>query len=156
MSDQWWGCAGHMYETLFVFEYCQLCVGFASIEVVLIMLDWVDRHHVSLCTFIETSHRSRLQRKLYICICLFCILAGIGFFHSIVEYRSVYESNMLFVSIFQSSVGPFSRYTTTLWVISLQTTLVDIGVFEYPRESFRARMVKPMVPNYSQNIHWPS
>ena len=57
---------------------------------------------------------------------------------------------MLFVSIFQSSVGPFSRYTTTLWVIQLQlqTTLVDIGVFEYPRESFYARM-KPMVTGLS-------
>ena len=75
-------------------------------------------------------------------------MAGIGFFHSIVEYRSVYESNMLFVSIFQSSVGPFSRYTTNLWVISLQTTLADIGVFEYPRESFHARM-KPMVTGLS-------
>ena len=55
---------------------------------------------------------------------------------------------MLFVSIFQSSVGPFSRYTTTLWVISLQTTLADIGVFKYPRESFHARM-KPMVTGLS-------
>ena len=44
---------------------------------------------------------------------------------------------------------PFSRYTTTLWAIPLQTMLVDIGDFEYPRESFHARMVKPMVTGLS-------
>ena len=44
---------------------------------------------------------------------------------------------------------PFSSNSTTLWVILLQTTLVDIDVFEYPRESFHARMVKPMVAGLS-------
>ena len=104
----------------------------------------------SLSAFSYLAIVSPTQFSFDIYICLFCTLVGIGFFriHSIVEYISVYESYMLFVSIFQSSVGPFSRYTTTLWVISLQTSLVDIGVFEYPRESFYARM-KPMVTGLS-------
>ena len=62
---------------------CRMFIHWASI-LELTMLDWVDRHHISLNTYIETSHRSRLQRKLYICIYIFCMLAGIGFFHSIV------------------------------------------------------------------------
>jgi len=45
----------YIYEKLFVFEYCQLCVGFSSVELLLTMSSLVDRRHISLCTFIEAK-----------------------------------------------------------------------------------------------------